>query len=380
MRLLLTNCRVVSPGTDVSDTAILIEDGRIHSIGDVSESDTDESVDLEGGMALPGFIDIHTHGANGSDFGEGTEDAVRSFAEAKLREGVTTFLPTTVTRPNEDLEQMMHAAAAYRENQSAAKVPAVHIEGPYININCVGAQNPAFVRPPDASELLALHGICPVAVVSVAVETEGAIPFIARMKDAGIVTSIAHTAATYSQFLEAKAAGLTHLTHFCNQMTPLHHREIGIVGSGLLDDDVLIEMICDTIHLVPEMIQLAFKLKPLEQLMLITDSVAASWLPDGTEFELGGLPVVVKDRACRLKDGTLAGSTLRLNDALKNVYQITGIPLEQLVRTTSFNQANSLGYPDLGTLRVGAIADVAVLNSDFEVSMTVVDGEIKYQK
>ncbi|MEZ5327142.1 MAG: N-acetylglucosamine-6-phosphate deacetylase [Verrucomicrobiales bacterium] len=381
MRRLLTNLRAVSPGSNLPDAAVLIENGRILTVAPSSEIppiEGDDVIDLSGATVVPGLIDIHTHGANGSDFSDATEDAVRKIAQAKLREGVTTFLPTSITLPREQLEKMMHAAAAYRGRQDAAKTPAVHIEGPYINAECAGAQNPAFVRPPDIDELLALHAISPVGIVSMAAETEGAIPFIERMTAEGITTSLAHTAATYAQFSSAKAAGLTHLTHFCNQMTRLHHREIGVVGAGLLDREVMIELICDTIHLVPDMIRLVFELKPPEQLMLITDSVAASWLPDGSHVNLGGLDVVVEDRACRLHDGTLAGSTLRLNDALKNVHTLTGLPLESLVCTTSFNQAQSLRLPGLGTLQPGAIADIAVLDENFDVVMTLVDGEVRF--
>ncbi|MGK0187602.1 MAG: N-acetylglucosamine-6-phosphate deacetylase [Verrucomicrobiales bacterium] len=367
----------------LEDAALLIENDRILSITaatDVSASDSDEVFDLQGATVMPGLIDIHTHGADGSDFSDATEESLRHMAKAKLREGVTSFFPTSITLPHEQLAGMMRAAAAYRANQDAAKTPAVHIEGPYINIDCVGAQNPAYVRTPDINEILELDAISPVGIVSLAAETEGAVPFIERMKVLGITTSLAHTAATYAQFTSAKTAGLTHLTHFCNQMTRLHHREIGIVGAGLLDRDIMIELICDTIHLAPDMIQLVFALKPLEQLMLITDSVSASWLPDGTHVELGGLEAVVQDRACRLKDGTLAGSTLRLNEALRNVHFLTSLPLQSLVRTTSFNQAQSLGLPDLGKLEAGAIADIAVLDDAFDVVMTLVDGEVRYSR
>lgn len=383
MRRLLTHCSVISPGIRLEDASVLIENDRIASVGlssSISSKDADETIDLNGAMAVPGLIDIHTHGADGSDFSDATEESIRHMAKAKLREGVTTFFPTSVTLPHENLVKMMQAAAAYRKQQDAAKTPAVHIEGPYINIDCVGAQNPAYVRTPDAAEILELNKISPVGIVSLAAETDGAVPFIEQMKAADITTSLAHTAATYEQFTEAKAAGLTHLTHFCNQMTRLHHREIGIVGAGLLDREIMIELICDTIHLVPDMIRLVFELKPLEQLMLITDSVSASWLPDGSHVELGGLEVVVQDRACRLKDGTLAGSTLRLNEALRNVHELTGLPLESLIRTTSFNQAQSLGLPDLGKLQNGSVADIAVLDDNLDVAMTIVDGEIRYAR
>jgi N-acetylglucosamine-6-phosphate deacetylase len=375
-KLLLTNCRVISPGVDLPSAAIEIHGEMIVSVHleTTPSAPVDETIDLQGRMALPGFVDIHTHGAAGADVCDGSADSVRRIARAKLAEGVTTFLPTTLTLAHEALVAALQHVAGYRKNQEFARTPCVHIEGPFINPKCVGAQNPKFVRPPDAAELEQLHAIAPAGIVSVAVEMPGGIEFVRKMREMGIVTSLAHTAATYADFRRAKDAGLRHLTHFCNQMTPLHHREIGIVGAGLLDPDIMIELICDRIHLAPEMIALVFALKPLSQLMLITDSIAASHLGDG-EFDIGGLPVTVKDGQARLHSGALAGSTLRMNDALRNVHQITGLPLQELVATTSWNQARSLGLRDRGRLEPGYLADIAVLDSDFSVSSVFVGGQ-----
>ena len=232
------------------------------------------------------------------------------------------------------------------------------------------------MRLPDVDEILALNDIAPVGVVSLAVEMDGAIDFIGEMKKHGITTSGAHSAATYAQFCESREVGLTHLTHYCNQMTPLHHREVGLVGAALLDDEVMTEMICDKIHLCPDMIQLAFKHRPLETIMLITDSMAASWLGDG-EYDIGGMQVRVKEGQARLEAGNLAGSTLRYNEGLKNVSEITGLPLNQLIATTAANQARSLGLADRGRLEAGLLADIVILDEDFEVKAVFVGGDQK---
>ena len=379
MKRLLTNARIITPGQDRMGAALLVEDGRIEGVYDVETApmDVDELDDLEGLTLVPGFIDVHTHGANGFDVCDGNADSVRAMAEAKLGEGVTAFLPTTLTLSHEELVSSLEYVAAYRSNETGARAPSVHIEGPFINPNCAGAQNPAFVRNPDAEEIRTLHQIVPVGVVSVAVEMEGGIDFVAEMHAMGIRTSLAHTAATHAQFAEAKAAGLTNLTHFCNQQSGLHHREIGVVGSGLMDDEIMIELICDTIHLCPDMLRLIFKLKPLNQLMLITDSMAASWLPDGPS-EIGGLEVQVKNGEARLSNGALAGSTLRFDAGLRHVHQLTNIPLSELIAATSWNQAQMLGWPGFGKLEAGFHADIAVLDADLQVKRTMVGGEWRF--
>ncbi|MCF6313195.1 MAG: N-acetylglucosamine-6-phosphate deacetylase [Verrucomicrobiales bacterium] len=375
---LIHNCRLLTPGEDVCLGSIGIDEVGV--ISTVSEGDTEgehgSSYDAQGLYAAPGFIDIHTHGVNGCDLTDATLESVRKISETKLREGVTTYLPTSLTLPPENLKEMAGAVAEYRKNEEFARTPSLHIEGPYINPNCLGAQNGEYVRLPDADEVLALNEIAPIGVVSLAVEMEGAVDFIAEMKRQGITTSCAHSAATYAQFSTARDAGLAHLTHYCNQMTPLHHREVGLVGAGLLDLEVMTEMICDTIHLCPDMIRIAFKHRPIEAIMLVTDSMAASWLGDG-EYEIGGLQVQVKAGQARLASGALAGSTLRYNEGLKNIAEITSLPLNQLIATTAANQARSLGFADRGRLQVGLLADVVLLNDDFEVKAVFVGGEQK---
>jgi len=379
MTSFIHNCRLLTPGEDIRPVSISIDDeGLINGIGEQAalDSSSASTYDAEGLFAVPGFIDIHAHGASGCDLADATLEAVRTISEAKLREGVTTYLPTTLTLPPENLTAMAGAVAEYRKNEEFARTPAMHIEGPYINPKCLGAQNGEYVRLPDADEILALNEITPVGVVSLAVEMEGAGDFISEMHKQGITTSAAHSAATYAQFCAGRAVGLTHLTHYCNQMTPLHHREVGLVGAGLLDDKVMTEMICDTIHLCPDMIRIAFKTRPMESIMLVTDSMAASGLGDG-EYTIGGLQVTVKKGQARLEAGNLAGSTLRYNEGLRNIASVTGLPLNQLVATTAANQARSLGLDDRGKLEVGLLADIVLLDARYEVKAVFVGGEQK---
>ncbi|WP_053405988.1 N-acetylglucosamine-6-phosphate deacetylase [Persicobacter sp. CCB-QB2] len=381
MRTLIQNVRVVSPGMDLNRASVLVENGLIQAVIRLGQMvpAAEKVIDGRGQILMPGFVDIHTHGASGADVCDGTADSIRTIAETKLKEGVTTFLPTTITAPNEVLEKSMEAVKAYAQDAEFAKTPGVHIEGPFINRKCAGAQNPDFVRKSDWSELKALHDIYPVSVVSVAIETEGALPFTKSATDAGITVSAAHTDASYMDFLQAKKKGMTHLTHFCNQMTPLHHREIGLVGAGLLDDDVKLELICDGVHLNRDMIKLIFKSRKMEDLMLITDSVAASWCEDGVR-SFGGLKVEVKDGVARLENGSLAGSTLRFNEGLKMVRSVTGLSLAELVKTTSWNQAQSLGLEGIGKIENGYAADFVLLDEEMNVMSTFVNGVQKYKK
>lgn len=376
MTTLIANARIVSPDVDLDQGALLIENDRIAAVIQPGERlpAAAQVIDAEGRMAMPGFIDIHAHGADHRDVCDASLAAIRHIAKRKLQEGVTCWLPTTLTQPQDRLEQVAAECAKYFANQEFCKTPGLHVEGPFINVKNAGAQNPQFVRPPNLAELKALHKIARTLIVSIAPDVDGALEVIRGARELGITSSAAHTSSTSAQVMAAKAAGLTHLTHFGNAMTPLHHREIGVVGTGLLDDEIMIELICDTIHLCPDMLKVVFKVVPIERLMMITDSMAASWIGQG-ETTLGGLAVVVKDGAARLKDGgALAGSALLFNEGVRNIAGLIPLPLHQIVKATSWNQARSLGLEGLGKLETGYFADIVLLNPDFSVWKTLVNG------
>ena len=376
----MIHAHVITPGADLSDAAILVKDGKIASVlpsGSPIPS-AEETIDAGGNYVVPGFLDIHTHGAAGMDITDPEESAVETVAKAKLEEGCTSFAPTTLTLDEETLAQSVTHVAAYREaGEKYARVLGVHLEGPFINPACLGAQNPAFVREPNIDEVLRHSAISPVLQVTFAAEMPGGAEFTRRCLENGIVPSCGHSKATAEQFRAAYQNGLRHLTHFCNQMTALHHREIGLVGAGFLYGDVRTEIICDKIHLCPDMIRLIFAVRPLESILMITDSMRASHLPDGPS-SLGGLDVIVKDGQARLaSNGALAGSVLRMNVALKNVFEVTGLPLSEIIRCTSWNQAIELGRGDsLGNIECGFDADLTVIDpTSFDVKGVFIKGE-----
>jgi len=381
MKTLIKNAHVISPGIDLADAVVLVENGKIAQIFEANSAvpAADETIDAGGQMLVPGFIDIHSHGAGGADTCDGTLEALETIAACKIKEGVTSWLPTTLTLGYDTLEKVMNAVAEFRSAPRTLKVPGVHLEGPFVNPKMCGAQNPEFLKNPDYEIVEKLNKIAPVLVITLAPELDGALDFIAKATALGVRCSAGHSAATHAQFLAAKAAGLVHLTHFCNQMSPLHHREIGLVGSGFLDTTIKAEMICDKVHLRPDMLATAFKIMTADRIMMITDSLACSGLPDGPS-QLGGLPIMVKNGEARLMSGNLAGSTLNYSLGLRNIREITGLPLSEIVKATSWNQAQSLGLYDRGKIAPGFAADFVFLNDDFLVSKAFVDGVCKFTR
>ncbi len=378
MKTLITNAHIISPGIDIPGGSVLIDGTKVAAVlmpGETAEAD--KVIDAAGNMLMPGFIDIHSHGAGGCDTCDCSVESIRTIADCKMKEGVTTWLPTTLTLGTKTLMDVCTVVKEYAASPNGSKTPGVHLEGPYINPKQCGAQNPAFVRPADYEELMQLHAIYPVMNITLAPEMPGAIDFIAKATAAGITCSAGHSASSYAVFKAAKAAGLKRLTHFCNQMSPQHHREIGLVGSGMLDQDIGIEIICDTIHLCADMVNLTFTNKHIDQMLMVTDSLACSWMPDGPG-QLGGLPINVKDGVARLESGNLAGSTLRFAKGLRNVWEITGKPLSELVKATSWNQAQSIGLSGLGKIAPGFTADLVLLDANFDTVSTIIDGEVRY--
>ncbi|MGJ8673577.1 N-acetylglucosamine-6-phosphate deacetylase [Rubritalea sp.] len=380
MTTLIANAHIISPDLEIENGAILLKNGYISEVYQSGEPlpPADIIFDAKGHYAFPGFIDIHSHGADGCDVCDNKLDSLRHIAQRKLAEGVTTWLPTTLTQPQQRLLEIAEKCEQYRANQEFAKTPGIHLEGPYINVNKAGAQNPEFVRQPVLEEVEAIHAITPIRVLALAPCQANACELIVAAKQLGILCSAAHTAATSAQIATAKQAGLSQLTHFGNAMSGLHHREIGTVGAGLLDDDLSLELICDGIHLAPEFIQLIFKVKSIDRIQLITDSMAGSWIDNGN-CTLGGLEVTVKNKVARLKNsGALAGSTLTFNQGFKRAAEITGLPFTQLVKTTSLNQARALGLTNHGKIEQGHTADIAILDKDFHPTATFVDGEQRF--
>ena len=382
-KTIIKNAHVISPGVDIENATVVVVGGRIARVttAKVPEKNAKAVYDAKGHYLMPGFIDVHTHGALTYDFCDADPKAIFEIARGKLEEGVTSFLPTTLTVSHDELAVAAKNLKAYADaGMPYAKTPGIHLEGPFINVKCCGAQNPEYVRRPDIAEVKAIARIFPVRQISYAVETEGGAAFAKQCFKIGVVPSCGHTGAKLADLMKAYKNGLRHMTHFCNQMTKLHHREIGMVGAGFLIDDLDTEVICDRIHLCDDMLRLVFTKRPLAHVQMITDSLRCSHLPDGYAFEMGGLKVMLKGGEARLVEGgNLAGSTLWMNKGLKNIHEVTGLPLKDIIRVTSWNQAIGLGLgKKLGKVEKGYIADLAVLDpKTFDVCAVFLDGELR---
>ena len=380
MGLYIDRAHAVTPGRDLGVVGVRVEDGRIVAVGrDVRPAAGDRIVDADGLTLLPGFVDIHSHGRSGCDFCDATDAAFETIGRDKLKDGVTGFLATGLTRPEEELAELCRCAERYKARGEGATCLGVHLEGPFFNAEMAGAQNPAYLMKPDAALVKRLHAISPVRKVSLAPELEGAEACIRELAAAGIVASGGHSAADYATFERARLAGMTHLTHFCNAMIPIHHLRPSMVTGGLLADDVFVEIITDGVHLSDPMIQLIARAKGPDRVMVITDAMCAAGCPDGT-YSLGGLRVNVANGRATLADvpydpkavvSNVAGSVALFCDCFRRFVRVTGWPLEEAVKAAGYNQCRSLGIMDRGEIAPGQIADLVLLDENLVPQETI---------
>lgn len=377
----LKNVKVYIKNVGIVKTNIGIENGRIAYIGN---GESIEPIFETDGIVVPGFIDEHIHGAGGADAMDGTVEALQTISEFIAREGTTGFLATTMTQSPENITNALKAVKKVRENgeYKGAEVLGVHLEGPFISPKHVGAQPLEYVATPDA-ELFDKYNEASgnsIKIVTLAPEVEGGLGLVKHLSNIGVVASVGHTGGKYADVVNAVAAGATNVTHTYNAQTGLHHREAGVVGAAMLLDELNCEMICDTIHVSVPAIKLVIKNKPHDKYTLITDAMRAKGMPDG-KSELGGQDVFVNNGEARLADGTLAGSVLKMNVAVKNLVEKAGVPFTDAIDFATYNPAKNIGVlNERGTIEVGKRADLTVLNSDFEVLYTLVNGKIVYKK
>jgi N-acetylglucosamine-6-phosphate deacetylase len=350
--------------------------GRITAIEGqaVSEATARTGASASTPLLLPGFIDLHVHGGGGQDTMLGDVDgvsAITTIARTHAQHGTTSLLATTMTAPLAEIEAALRALAPHvaQRTPNAARVLGVHLEGPYINPGRLGAQ-PAFATTATINDVLALHALAPIKLVTLAPELPGHLALVVALRAHGFVVNIGHSAGSYEDGVAALAAGATGFTHLFNAMTGLHHREPGMAGAALAHAQRA-EIIPDLLHVHAGALRVALRCIP--GLYCVTDSTAAAGMPDG-DYRLGRHTVTKCLGGVRLPDGTLAGSTLTMDQALRNLVGL-GLPLAEASARTATLAAAHLGLTDRGTLGVGSWADVVALTADLHVQQVVVEGD-----
>ena len=342
----------------------------------------EEVYEASGCILIPGLVDLHFHGCMGHDLCDHGSETLRSIAAYELQHGITAICPATMTLPLEELALILKSAKAYACEQPSCGIPGadllgVHLEGPFVSPERKGAQNPAYLKEPDPAFFYDLKAICPelVKIMTLAPELPGAMDLIRRASKDTLI-SLGHSTACYRQAAEAFQAGACHVTHLFNAMPPFGHRDTGIIGAAFDDPKVHAELICDGIHVSAPMIRAAFRLFSDDRLILISDSMRATGMPDG-DYSLGGQPVHVYGKLATLEDGTIAGSVTNLMDCLRYAVLEAGIPLESAVKAAAVNPAGELSLSHLhGQIKKGAFANLLVLTPDLQIKQIIFHGRL----
>lgn len=376
MKNVIINGKVILEDS-IKELNVFFENGKITEVS--NRVPTDETViDAKGLYVAPGMIDVHTHGRNGSDTMYATFKDLNNISVSELKTGVTSFLPTTMTMPAEDIKKAIAAGYDNKDKVEGAKILGMHLEGPFFSVKYKGAQPEECMIAPTVENYLSFAGEHPdfVKKISLAPEIVGAVDLIKYLRDQNVVVSMGHTDATYEEAVKAIEAGATSGTHTYNAMTPLKHREPGVVGAVMLHDEVYAELILDGIHVSFPAAKILSKMKGADKLILITDSLEAAMLPDGT-YELGNQKVYVKDGQARLKSGNLAGSTANLNQCVRNAYKHLDLPLYEAIGYATKNPADHLGLKDYGRIKVGCVADMILIDDEIDIKRVILNGETK---
>lgn len=336
-------------------------------------------IDAKGMYVTPGLIDVHVHGSCGADIMDQTVEAIELISQGIAKNGVTSFLPTTMTMSREDIYGALDIVReCMNRTLNGAKVLGAHLEGPFINAIYKGAQPERYIIKPSYDFIKEYTDV--IKLVTYAPEMDDNYSFTKEVKEKTDITlSIGHTNATYNQAKQAFACGCSHVTHLFNAMTPLNHREPGVVGAALTSD-VFTELIADTIHVNKELFQFILDNKGKDKMILITDSMRAGCMKDG-KYDLGGQEVIVKDGAARLSSGTLAGSVLTLNKAIYNFFRNTDATFDEVIHMATLNPATSIGVSDFkGSLEIEKDADIAIFDEEMNCYLSIVEGREVYNK
>lgn len=373
------NCRLILKDAIIEKKAVIFDRKIVDIVPEMNINDyqLDEIIDGKGKYLSPGFIDIHMHGCSGEDVMDAEDETLNNISRNNAKTGVTAFLATTMTMK---MDVVNKALCNIRENMGrleGSEMLGCHLEGPFISSKFKGAQDDQYIMDPCFPIIEKFRDI--IRIVTLAPEKKGSMEFIRECRKHGIVVSIGHSNASYEEAAEALKAGASHITHTYNGMTPLHHRDPGVVGAAMLSD-ASCELIVDNVHVHPAAQEILLKMKGYDKLVLITDAMRACLMEDGV-YELGGQEVVVRGKEARLPSGALAGSVLRIDGAIRNFIHNHGIALQDVVRMVSLNPARTLCIDDRkGSIEVGKDADMVLFDENIEVYETIVNGRTAYFK
>ncbi|WP_226037862.1 N-acetylglucosamine-6-phosphate deacetylase [Aquibacillus saliphilus] len=375
----ILRCRVLTPTEITAPSSIWIEQGKIVKVEHEKSSnipDDYQIIDGDGQLLIPGMVDVHIHGAGGCDMMDGTEESILEVSRICAMTGCTSFLATSVTSSLEDLTKMINNVKKVIGREPGAKIVGIHLEGPYLNVKRKGMQDENNLRHPDLAEMKEIlkqaDGL--IKMVTIAPELPGGIEMVQFLKEQGIIVSLAHSDATYEQAKQAFAIGASHVTHCFNAMRPIHHRDPGLVVAAFEEPHVSLQAIVDNVHLHPAVVRLMHRIKGPAGIALITDALQAMYMGDGT-YDFGGHQVTVSNGVARLNDGTLASSTVTMDQALCNTVE-SGISLVDAVHMASTTPASILGLKDKGNILTGADADLVLIDSNYTIQWTMINGQL----
>jgi len=382
---IISGNKIITPLKVIKNGIVIVNDGMIEYVGEEEKRDlASYNNAYKGEYIVPGFIDIHCHGGNGYDTMDSTYEALKEISKFKAKNGCTGFLATTVTSSTKDTTKALNNISEYskQSTEEGAEILGIHLEGPFINAKQKGAQREDLIISPSieiVKKFISEAGGL-IKIVTYAPELDIDFKFTSFLNNKGIIPSVGHSFADYETITSVIRFGLKSSSHIFNQMKGIHHREPGTVGAILTEENLFAEIIADCIHVHPAIVNLLVKTKGVDKIIIITDAMRAAGLQDGI-YDLGGLKVIVKNSEACLESGNLAGSTLTMNRAIKNMVEKMGINIKKSLKMASLNPARLLGLDkDRGSLTPGKRADIVVLDDNFNVIYTIKKGKVIYSK
>ena len=376
----IVNGKIILNDKIIENNALIFNEKIIDIVSSDEIPEAVEIIDANGGYVAPGLIDLHIHGYLSKDVCDGEEESIRTISKGLLANGVTGYLPTTMTEDMKTIRKALEVCRSLKEESKdwdGSTILGCHAEGPFISESKKGAQDAKYILKPDASFVKEYKDIIKTITLAPECDTEDFAAIREICRDTDVVVSMGHTSADYNTAMASIDAGVKHTTHLFNAMTPLTHRAPGVVGAAL-NGDVSVELIVDTVHVDKALYNMLWKLKG-RKLCFITDCLPAGGLPVG-EYTLGGQKIFYDGIICKLEDGTIAGSVLQLNKGVWNVYSNSDIPLYECVNCASLNPATVIGMEkNKGSLEIGKDADIIITDNQFNIMKTIIGGKVKYE-